>query len=75
MEECKPNSDEELSREKKSTKSKKEPTKSKKNGKSKSVVESEDDGDHEQAESVDAGQECLVPMAKRDKDEEVDDCE
>lgn len=82
-------SDEELSREKKTTKSKKDPTeskkkisgsKSRKNGKSKSVVESEDDGDNAQAEGVDAGpsKNALSPpskKAKRDKDEEVDDCE
>jgi len=80
-------SDEELSKEKKTTKSKKDPEskkkttggKSRKNGKSKSVVESEDDGDHAEAEGVDAGpsKNALSPpskKAKREKDDEVDDC-
>ena len=81
-------SDEELVREKKATKAKKDSaestkkktpaTKSKKNGKSKSMVESEDDGEHAQDDADDAGPSKASPpptkKMKHDKDDEGDDC-
>lgn len=80
-------SDEELPRDKKTTKLRKDVTeskkktaggKSRKNGKSKSVVESEDDGEHaDDDDDVGPSKKTSTPppkKAKRDKDDEGDDC-
>lgn len=81
-------SDDEPTQEKKSSKWKKDSTetkkkstvgKSKKNGKSKSMVESEDEGDHalDEGESGPSKKASPPPAKKpkRDKDDDGDDCE